>query len=276
MAGPGTTVAEGGLDLGLADGGSHDSTLDARTLINQGTANWVGSGAIDLSDGSHVHQPVRRHLQRADERRTIDSSSDASGLFDNQGRFVVDSGGTMGSTFDNEGQVEISSGPWELSGAGGSTGTFTLDTGASLELNESYGIPYTVDKNGDFVSSPQINGGDASNVTLIDGSDSLPKPLGNNEEIPSRPYTSFFAVTGDDTVGSLDMTGGWLTITGTLTVTGPMTWTAGYIAARGRSSWRGAPVGDGQPLGDQQRPYGVTLINQSTITLTDGDAFAQQ
>ena len=80
-----------------------------------------------------------------------------------------------------------------------------------------------------------------------------PKPLGGNEEIPcDAAVYVLLRMTGDDTVGSLDMTGGWLTITGTLTVTGPMTWTAGTSQARGRSSWKGGSSWGREPLGDQQ------------------------
>ena len=72
------------------------------------------------------------------------------------------------------------------------------------------------------------------------------------------------------------MTGGWLTITGTLTVTGPMTWTGGYIVGPGTLIVEGGlELGTG--VGDQQETlYGVTLINQGTITLTDQDVFAQE
>jgi len=280
MDGPGTTVAEGGLDLGLADGGSHDPVLASRTLINQGTANWVGSGEIDLFAGStFINQSGATFNDQTNDTiwSDVGVGESPSGLFDNQGKFVLEGGGTMESSFDNEGQVEISSGTWELSGAGGSAGDFTIAAGASLELNMFYGIPYTVDVNGAFVSSPQINGGNASNVTLIDGSQASPEPLGAHTVIPlpTPPFTTFFE-TGDDTLGSLDMTGGWLTVTGTLTVVGPMTWTGGYITGPGTLIVEGGlTLGTG--IGDQQESlYGVTLINQSTITLTDQDVFAQE
>jgi fibronectin-binding autotransporter adhesin len=282
MSGPGTTVAEGGLDLGLADGSYHDSALESRTLVNQGTANWVGSGEIDLFSGATL---INQLGAKFDEQTNDEIWSDIgvgeypSGLFDNAGTFVVDGGGTatMETAFDNEGTVEISSGTWELSGDGTSAGNFTMDAGTDLELNIYYGIPYTVDQNGNFVSSPQILGGDASNVTLIDGSNASPEPLGSNAVIPlpTPPYTNFFE-TGDDTIGSLDMTGGWLTITGTLTVTGPMTWTGGYITGPGTLIVEGGlELGTGTASLSEQLD-GVTLINDSTITLTDQDVFAQE
>ena len=179
------------------------STLESRTLINQGTANWVGSGEIDLFAGStFINQSGATFNEQTNDEiwSDVGVGESPSGLFDNQGTFVVEgAAATMESTFDNEGQVEISSGTWELSGDGASSGNFTMDAGASLELNMYYGIPYTVDQNGDFVSSPQIIGGNASNVTLIDGSSTSPKPLGGTTAIPmptprtrpsSRPATT--------------------------------------------------------------------------------------
>ncbi len=126
--------------------------------------------------------------------------------------------------------------------------------GGTLQLNMHYGIPYSVDQNGDFVSSPQIIGGNASDVMLIDGSQTSPKPLGGNTVIPlpMPPYTTFFE-TGDDTLGSLDMSGGWLTVTGTLIVTGPMTWTGGYIAGPGRSSWKAGSRWGRPPVRSRRR-----------------------
>ncbi|MGO9922926.1 MAG: beta strand repeat-containing protein, partial [Isosphaeraceae bacterium] len=269
MNGSGATVAEGGLDLGLADGGSHSPLLESRTLINQGTANWVGLGAINLDDGSTFANELGATFY---DQANGSIGSDSSGLFDNLGTFVVEGGGTatMASRFDNEGQLAISSGTWELSGDGGSSGDFTVDAGASLQLNNNYGIPYTVNQNGDFVSSPQIIGGGPTNVTLIGGSDTLPTPLGDTTEIDGGTYEE----TGTEALSSLDMTGGYLIVTGTLTVTGPITWTGGYIAGPGTLDVNGnLTLGTG--TGGDEDLYGTTLENQSVIYALDGDAFYQ-
>ncbi len=192
-------------------------------------------------------------------------ASDSTGLFDNQGTFVVDVASTvtasMQSNFNNEGQVQISSGTWELSGDGKSSGTFTLGAGANLELNTNYGI-----------SSAQIMGKTSTNVTPIGGSGTIPSPLGATTAIEG----GFYEETGDDALSSLDMTGGTLTVTGTLTVLGPMTWTGGYITGPGTLT-----VDGGLQLGTGTSPVtevlaGVTLMNHSTITLTDQDKFVQQ
>jgi hypothetical protein len=282
MSGSGTTVAEGGLDLGVTDGGYHGPTLEARTFVNQQTANWVGSGEFDVFSGAtFVNAAGATFNEKTNDTIWTDVGVGLapSGLFDNRGTFVVDGGGTAGmeSNFDNEGQVEIESGTWELSGAGSSSGSFIMSRGTSLELNKYYGISYTTTSGGAFASSSQIIGGNAANVTLIDGSDAAPALLTANAVIPlpKPPYTSFFE-TGNDTINSLNMTGGWLTITGTLTVTGPMTWSGGYIAGPGTLIVEGGlqlGTGDGSA---GQALYGVTLINKSTITVMDQDSFALQ
>ncbi len=263
MSGPGTTMAEGGLDLGLAGGGSHDAVLESRTLINQGVANWVASGQIQLLAGStFINQLGATFYDQSDGEGLV---SDSTGLVDNQGTFVVGVGSTataaIESDFNNEGQVQFSSGTCELSGDGESTGTFSLAPGAFLELNTKYGI-----------SSAQILGETGTNVTPYGGSGTLPTPLGATTLIGAGLYEE----TGDDALSSLDMTGGLLTVTGTLTVLGPMTWTGGYITGPGTLT-----VDGGLQLGTGTSAFtevlaGVTLMNHSTITLTDQDKFAQE
>ena len=262
MEGSGTTVAEGGLDLGLDDGDGHDQTLEARTLINEGTAIWVGMGAFNLLAGStFTNQPNATF----DDAANGTMGSDSTSLFDNHGTFVVQVASAvtamMQSNFNNEGQVDISSGTWELSGDGKSTGTFALAPGASLQLNSQYSI-----------SSALITGKTSTNVTTFSGSGTIPTPLGTTTLIDEGVYEE----TGVDTLSSLDMTDGTLTVTGTLTVVGSMTWTGGYIVGPGTLIVEG-----GLTLGTDTGAVtevlaGAMLMNQSTITLDDQDVFAQQ
>ena len=69
-------------------------------------------------------------------------------------------------------------------------------------------------------------------MTLIGGRHAAEHRSAPTTAIPMPGY-GFYEETGDDTISSLDMTGGCLTITGTLTVTGAMTWTDGYIVGPG-------------------------------------------
>ncbi|HKI20335.1 MAG TPA: hypothetical protein VKA15_20770, partial [Isosphaeraceae bacterium] len=273
MDGPGATVAEGGLDLGA--GGYLHSNLESRTLINQGTANWAGSGEIDLDAGAtFINQSNATFNEHTNTLIRTDGGGFApSGLFDNRGTFVVHGGGmaTMESRFNNEGQVQISSGTWVLSDVGTSSGDFIMNAGASLQLDPLYGIPYTTDLSGHFANSPQIIGGNGKNVTLTSGAGKEPTPLGAITKIAG----GFYEETGTVTLSSLDMTGGWLTIKGTLDVVGPMTWTGGFIVGPGSLSVQGGlTLGTGTAT--TQVLSGVTLFNQSTMTLTAKDVFDQE
>src|SRR5262249_21913023 len=55
MSGGGTINAQGGLQLGVNDGSSHDETLDGRTFNNSGNATWVGTGSFNQQHASHFN-----------------------------------------------------------------------------------------------------------------------------------------------------------------------------------------------------------------------------
>ncbi len=229
MYGPATTVAEGGLDLGLS-GGGHE-TLGARTLINEGTATWVGSAEIDLLAGSTFTNEVNATFDDQANNATI-GSGDGTGLFDNQGTFVVNVSSTASATitsqFNNEGQLQIESGMWENDSPAPPT---PLD--ATTEIDEGV----YEETGSDTISSLDMTGG-----SLV--------------------------ITGTLIVaGPLNMSGGSVVITGagTLTVTGAMTWTGGYIVGPGTLIVDGGlTLGTG--TGGDEDLWGATLINQSTIT----------
>jgi hypothetical protein len=268
MEGAGSTVAAGGLDLGANDGAGHEESLAARTLVNEGTATWVGTnGIISLVAGStFLNHAGARFTQ--DNGGTIQTDFGAgispSGVFDNEGAFVVAGGGTMEAALNDGGTVEVVSSQWTLSGYGSATGTITLDAGSSLMLNSHYGI-----------NASQILGATPSNVTKFDANVGPAEYAGETEiPLPMAPFTSFFIETGPETVGSLTLDGGWLTVQGTLTITGTFTWTGGYIAGPGTVIVEGATE-LGSPTGTQQELYGTTLINEGTLTEADKDEFFQ-
>jgi hypothetical protein len=116
MSGTGTTVAEGGLDLGLNDGAAHAATLAARTFNNQGAATWVGLGTIDLIAGSTFTNDAKATFDDQASNNSEIESGDGTGLLDNLGRFVVDlsstATGTISSLFEGN-PVQVNSGTWE-------------------------------------------------------------------------------------------------------------------------------------------------------------------
>ena len=52
MDGPGTTIAQGGLQIGLAADANDAEALSGRTLNNAGTATWSGGGSFSQADGA--------------------------------------------------------------------------------------------------------------------------------------------------------------------------------------------------------------------------------
>src|SRR5205823_3199869 len=113
----------------------------------------------------------------------------------------------------------------------------------------------------------------------IHGSNDLPSTFGGgNIPVPNGP--SFFEVQGNVTVGSLNMTGGFLIVEGTLTVTGSSVWDGGYIVGPGKIVAQGG-LQIGGPGG---LLYGTTLVNagngtlfgQAHIDLYDGGTLVNQ
>jgi hypothetical protein len=260
MTGSGSTRAAGNLNLGLNDGGWHQERLGARTFINARAATWAGAGELDLDTGStFINQLGSTFAEQAPDTvwTDIGVGHEPDGTFVNQGTFTIQSNGTAGldAFFQNTGKVEIKSGTWQLVGMGASSGTFTVDAGATFKLNKYY-------------AAGAING--PGTVIRIDGSNATPTAYtGGAIPVPNGP--NFFAVTGNVTVGSMTMTGGYLIVYGTLTVTGPMLWDGGTIVGPGTILAKGG-LTLGRSLGDQQALYGTTLVNASISATWYGQA----
>ena len=253
MSGTGSTTAAGGLTLGVADGGGHEEDLDVRTFINAVQATWIGIGNLNVVAGAtfvNSATAVFTEVTANPVFTNIGVGQPGSGTFDNQGTFTVTAGGSMNSFFQNSGSVEIVSGSWELSGEGSSPGIIQVDAGAGFQLNRFYNIlPANVTGPG--------------TVTKIDGSQLAPAPFTGGSIVDG----AFFQVTGNITVGSLNMTGGFLIVDGTITVTGPMLFDEGYIVGPGEIIAEGGLTLGQQPLPDQQEIYGTTLVNTDIATV---------
>jgi hypothetical protein len=274
MAGTGSTTAAGGLTLGANDGANHGEDLEARTFINAATATWIGSGDMAIGSGAtFVNQAGASFAEESpnDIGTDFGVGHEPSGTFDNEGTFTVNSGATasMDPFFQNSGSVEIQSGTWTLNGSGSASGTFQVDNGAVFNLNKFYGFPAA------NVTGP-------GTVNLIDGSQAAPVAF-TGGDIPVTNGPSFFEVTGNTSVASLNMTSGFLIVDGTLTVTGAMLWDGGYIVGPGKIIAQGG-LTLGETTDEDMALEGTTLVNvgagtmsgQAQIDMGEGAVFINQ
>ena len=129
MSGIGRTIALGGLQLG-----GDSKSLQNRSFDNAGPAVWTG-GDIFASAGTF------NNLAGAD----FDIRSDVRFLGNFVGDSVFNNAGTLHKSasngiseislvLNNRGAVEVQSGTLRLSSGGDSTGSFTIDAGATLDF----------------------------------------------------------------------------------------------------------------------------------------------
>jgi hypothetical protein len=149
-------------------------TLSGRTVNNAGTANWTGSGALQLNAGASWNNSG---LFNAQNNASITTSSSAT--FSNSGTFrkSVGTGSTTfgsGASFTNTGQVDLQTGTLSL-GAGSSSGTMSLASGTTLSFTGGFTLTNasTITGSGSVVFSSGTNtlGGSitASSVTIQSG-----------------------------------------------------------------------------------------------------------
>lgn len=111
--------------------GSSGKSVSERTLLNEGTANWTGSGLIVLNGGAKLINETRATFNDRTSSFAVFLGED-SGTFINNGTYVRS--GSVGDTtfadgvaFDNNGTLNIEGEQQILiRGGGTSTGTFNL------------------------------------------------------------------------------------------------------------------------------------------------------
>ena len=134
----GTTRILPGAELHIEDGAAGADTiklLDTGLLLdNQGLTTWTGEGQLWINGGSVFHNAAGGtfHIQNA---TIMDTTSQASATFDNDGTLLKTSGGTTRisrTRLENHGLVQIDSGILDVSGGGMSDAPFTIAPGAEL------------------------------------------------------------------------------------------------------------------------------------------------
>jgi RHS repeat-associated protein len=124
MTGTGTTTIAAGATAILTSGGGSGLNLSQRTLTNAGTATLTGNGI----GGSNA---TINNLTGA----IFEAQTGASATFNNSGSCRKTGGGTGGfSTCNNSGTVAVQAGTFSL-GGGTSSGSFTVDSGATLNMS---------------------------------------------------------------------------------------------------------------------------------------------
>ena len=292
MSGSGQTIANGGLQIGAADGNTYNESIDGRTLVNAGTANWIGAGGI-YADGEGTL--LNRSGATLNVTGALDMSNNSStgvgGIIFNQGTIVSAPGsGTVNLTaaIDNYGSLRVQSGTLNIVGNGVMGGSTSVAAGATLSFGIN-GYAYTTDAFGsvssvsgagtvDFGSglAVQFLGGAAYNVTgktIINTGDN--SNAGVTFESGSKAQSvgaleidsgvADFGTGSAITAASLLETGGVLDGTDSLTVTGKTTWTGGVMAGPATTTAAGGLViGQAGDTQTQQTLEARTFVNRGT------------
>ena len=130
MSGVGTTTVLAGGTLTIDDA---QHILNGRTLLNQGTGEWVWNH-IRLNNGAVFTNAGTLNVQSQH-----DMSSSGGGTFNNTGTITrtVSAGPTTiyaGVVFNNSGTLSVQSGSWYSDSGGLSSGSFDVSGGANLTL----------------------------------------------------------------------------------------------------------------------------------------------
>ncbi len=179
MSGPGTTVAEGSLQIGSGDANDAEY-LSVRTLINSSTATVEeNNNFIESYNGTfeNLSAATLTILSNVD----WEASTDGTGDIVNQGTIIVPAGTkaeTAPPDLINTGSVQVQQGTLTLGDGGSVGGTYTIDAGANLTDDADAITPSSVTFPRDFITGgwAAIFSGTASGaglasvgVSLFDG-----------------------------------------------------------------------------------------------------------
>jgi len=112
-------------------------TLDARTITNQGTMRFTGTGNMNVSNGATIANLAGATFDFQTDA-DINHTSGSTTTFNNMGTLTKSAGaGTsyVSMAVNNAGQVNVTSGTLELKGGGTQTGDFDVAAGTTLQFN---------------------------------------------------------------------------------------------------------------------------------------------
>ena len=241
MLGSGTTTI--GPDGALEIVGAAEKRLSNRTINNNGTATWTGSGRIfSLSGNAVFNNAPDAHFELRSDADFVWSRFNQPPVFNNEGTFTK-SGGQGISEFDrvvfnNSGTVVVAMGTLALGGGGTSTGTLTIGADATVDF---VGGGYLLDAG-----------------TILAGSSALRISGGSVAVAPGVAAT----------VRRLDLVGGTLHGSGELIVTETLNWTGGGMDGAGTTT-----LTEGATLnisGDDDKMFSTRTINSAGTTVWSG------
>ncbi len=272
----GTLGGGGALTVGPAgtltiEGGGH--VLAGATLTNLGTATWTG-GNVNLAEGAVFNNAGTLTLEVSAASFT---SMGGAGTFNNSGTFIQASESEYGmaitATGNNSGVVQVQRDFVELTGGGGSSGSFCVAAGADLEVaGQTLSSGSSVTGAGEVDWSSSTVGGlyNVTGITTVYGGlvdfSGTAQDVGQSLAISNNATADFEGnslTTGDLTLsGTLQGGGAWA-------VTTAMDWQSGTLGGGGALTV--GPAGTLTIEGGGHVLAGATLTNLGTATWTGGN-----
>jgi phage baseplate assembly protein gpV len=267
LSGTGDTVLDGTSTLT----GSFFSPL-SRQVDNFGTATVVAGTSLNFQNNAAFNNNTGATLVLPDSAGMSTFFSNGSAL--NNAGLVQKTGpggtSTLGLVFNNTGTVDVQAGTLSPSGGGTSSGSITVEGGATLSITG----PYTLQ--GGSVSGPgafQVSGSGALTVatttslaglTVSGGSVTANAPLSvQNLTVSGGTVTANAPLTAQN----LTLSGGTLTGPAAITVTGAFTWTGGSLSGTGDTVLNGTSTLTGSffsPLARQVDNFGTATVVAGT------------
>jgi Ca2+-binding RTX toxin-like protein len=237
LSGTGKKTISGALNL------SNDLTLSTTTLETTGTTIWIGNGTLYTSSAA---------IWNNTSTGTIDLQSDADfsyntgtkTTFNNAGSLTKSNGTTTDESyisgfFNNTGTVQVKAGTLNLSGGGTNTGSFSIDTGATLRITAGYNF----DTGNNVTGAGKFN--IESGTTTVNAASTWSAPV--------------------------NLINGTLTGAGALTISNQLNWSGGTLSGTGKKTVTGT-----LNLSGNQYLDGTTLETTGTTVWTgNGTFFAQ-
>jgi hypothetical protein len=206
LSGTGKKTISGTLNLG-----GDSANLGVTTLETTGTTVWTGNGTLYTSNGAIWNNTSTGTIDLQSDADFVQNSNNKP-TFNNAGTFTKSNGTTTNESyidaiFNNTGTVQVKKGTLNLSGGGSNSGAFSIDSGATLKINNTY----------NFDAGNSITG--AGNFNIESGTTTV-----NAASTWSAP---------------VNLIGATLTGAGALTISNQLNWTGGGLSGTGKKTVSG-------------------------------------